>query len=166
MNTVDVHLTRGYFAIVDEADAERVLAYKWHARPDGQTVYAGRNVRLPDGRRATQLLHGYLTGYARTDHINGDGLDNRRNNLRKSTAVENGWNRRPNRGSHLGLKGVSWHGRTGKWQAQIRVGDGRRLYLGLYATAEEAGLAYDAAARKVHGEFARLNFPSPAEHAA
>jgi hypothetical protein len=90
------------------------------------------------------------------DHINGDRSDNRIANLRDCSHVENARNRKCH--SISGLKGVVAHGR--KWKASIAV-DGRDHYLGLFTTKEEAGAAYDAAARRLHGEFARLNAATP-----
>ena len=162
---VEIPLTQGYVAIVDSEDAEAVLAFRWHARPCARGVYAGRNTRRPDGRRAPQLLHTFLTGWSYVDHRNGDGLDNRRANLRETTRAENMRNRRRNLNSTSGYKGVGWHKVAQKWWASIQA-DGRRRHIGLYPTAEEAALAYDAAARDLHGEYATLNFPAPGERAA
>ncbi len=164
MSTVEVNLSQGYVAIVDVEDAH-VLAYKWSARRSGRTVYAHRTVRRADGRRTSQTLHQFLTGYAITDHINGDGLDNRRSNLREATVSENGHNRRRDSDGQSGFKGVSWHARSGKWQALIRA-NGPQRFLGYFATAGEAARAYDAAARELHGSFATVNFPQPGERAA
>ena len=166
MNTVQVALTQGYVAVIDAADAHLVLAHRWHVRPSGRTVYAQRGVQRPDGTWRKQALHQFLTGYAITDHINGDGLDNRRSNLREVTAVENGRNRRRDRDNTSGFKGVCWHKRDRKWQAGIRDGGKSPRHLGYFSTAEEAAHAYDAAAREMHGEYATLNFPAAGERAA
>ena len=165
MSTVEIPLSRGYVAFVDAADASRVLAYKWSARSGNRTMYAHRTVRRADGRRTSQSLHQFLTGYAITDHINGNGLDNRRSNLREATPAQNGQNRRRGLDNRSGFKGVSWNARDRKWQAHIRV-NGPQRSLGYYETAEEAAQAYDAAARDLHGEYAALNFPAPGERAA
>lgn len=166
MSAVEVLLTQGYVAIVDAADAERVLAHRWRAKVSGRTVYAQRGVQRSDGTWRQQSLHSFLTGYARTDHRNGDGLDNRRSNLREATAGENGRNRRIDRDNTSGFKGVCWHKRDRRWQASIRVGGRSPRHLGYFPTPEEAARAYDAAARELHGEFATLNFPSVGERAA
>lgn len=165
MSIVEVPLTRGYVALIDAEDAARVLTFKWAAMPRPRTVYAFRAIRRADGARTTQSLHTFLTGYARTDHLDGDGLNNRRANLREATSNQNMHNRRLNKDNLSGFKGVSWHKRDGFWQAGIRA-DGRSKNLGYYATAEEAARAYDAAARELHGDFATLNFPLPGERAA
>jgi hypothetical protein len=88
------------------------------------------------------------------DHINGDGLDNRRANLRLASQRDNSANMAVRASSATGFKGVSWKRRNRKWQAQIG-----RTYLGIFASAEEAARAYDHAAREAWGEFAHLNFP-------
>lgn len=165
MSAVEVPLSQGFVAIIDAADADAVLAYKWSARRTSRAVYAHRGARRPDGRRTSQTLHQFLTGYALTDHINGNGLDNRRSNLREATTSQNGHNRRRDQDSASGFKGVSWHARSGKWQVLIRA-NGPQRFLGYFATAEQAAHAYDAAARELHGEFATVNFPLPGERAA
>ncbi len=165
MSTVEVPLSRGYVAIVDEADAGRVLSHKWSVRPSGRNVYAQRAVQRPDGVWTTQALHTFLTGYERTDHRNGNGLDNRRSNLRDATREGNSQNRRQRADNTSGYKGVTWHKRIDKWQAKVKA-DGVSRHVGYYETAEEAARAYDIAARFFHGEYASLNFPAPGERAA
>lgn len=166
MSAVEVPLSRGLVAIVDAEDAQRVLAYRWFAQPNYRNVYAIRGIRRADGARTTQTLHKFLTGFAITDHINGDGLDNRRANLREATAGNNSRNRRRPTTNTSGFKGVHWNKGAGKWRAAIGLETGKRQFLGYYLTAEEAACAYDAAAREQHGEFAALNFPEHGERAA
>lgn len=165
MSTVAVPLSQGYVAIVDAADATRVLAHKWSAEPKRKTVYAVRQVQRPDGGWVKQRLHTFLTGYAQTDHANGDGLDNRRANLREATATQNNQNRRRRSDNTSGFKGVMWRKDRSQWRAHIMV-SGRQRSLGAYASAEEAARAYDAAAREFFGEYAALNFPEHGERAA
>jgi hypothetical protein len=162
---VEVPLTQGYVAIIDAADADAVLAHKWCAQVTPRSVYARRSVRRPDGQKTSQYMHTFLTGYGRTDHRNGDGLDNRRVNLREAEARQNSWNVRRHVDSTGGYKGVSWHRRDQRWIAQIAA-NGTRTYLGYFTIAEEAARAYDVAARELHGEYAALNFPLPGERAA
>lgn len=154
--TVCVPLTHGKVAIIDADDAERVLCYRWHAKEGSGNWYAARR----DGTR-TVRLHRFLMGDppgAFVDHRNGNTLDDRRENLRVCTPRQNGHNRSANRSGTSGFKGVSRHKRgSGAWQASIRV-DGKLIFLGRFSTAEEAARAYDAAALKYFGRFARLNF--------
>lgn len=74
--TREIQLTRGFVAIIDAADFEFVTQWQWQANPQRRTVYAQRSLR-----RTTQMLHSLITGWSLVDHINGDGLDNRRVNL-------------------------------------------------------------------------------------
>jgi hypothetical protein len=89
------------------------------------------------------------------DHVNGERADNRINNLRLATPAQNAKNMRKREGTTSTYKGVSWHRKSGKWQAQIRV-DGRSMYLGCHDSQLDAHLAYCAAAARLHGEFANF----------
>ena len=96
--------------------------------------------------------------YMLVDHINGNGLDNRKANLRLATGVQNGYNRRKTRKRTWSkYKGVTFDKRRKKWQAKIVV-NGRKQYLGSFNNQLDGARAYDRAARKYHGEFAALNF--------
>ena len=158
---VSISLTRGLDTIVDATDAERVIAAgKWHATPSRYTFYARRNFRRADGTRGTLLLHSLLTGFEHVDHINGNGLDNRRTNLRAVTNAQNQYNRRRQSNNTSGFVGVNWFKPRGRWVARIKH-QGVQRFLGYYDTAEDAARARDAAAIELHGsEFARLNFPT------
>jgi len=92
------------------------------------------------------------------DHINGNGLDNRRENLRLAGRGQNQCNRGKQSNNTSGFKGVTWHKNLNKWEAGISI-SGKRYHVGFYKTPEAAARAYDDAAKKYHGEFARLNFP-------
>ena len=158
-----VDLTNGYSAIVDDADYEHVSKHKWFSmirrRADGtERVYAARNAKLADGRRTTQYMHNVLAGTQKgmcTDHVDGNGLNNRRSNLRVCTQTENARNTCPRKGSSK-YKGVYWSSDKNRWRAQIRV-RGKSFYIGCFTNETDAARAYDAAAMKLHGEFARLN---------
>jgi hypothetical protein len=89
------------------------------------------------------------------DHINGNPLDNRRENLRICTQQENSWNQRKRRTNTCGFKGVYWDKGAKKYQAQI-CKDGKRKYLGLFDCPEKAHEAYCKAAQELHGEFSRV----------
>jgi hypothetical protein len=155
VNGVEIPLTRGFVAIVDPEDAERVLAAgSWHVKPNGRVMYARREVQRQPRRWV--LMHTFITGWPQTDHRDGDGLNNRRSNLRPATKAENGRNRRLHSNNTSGYRGVSRSRQ--RWFAQIKV-DGRKVSLGMYADPVDAARAYDQAAREHFGEFARLNFP-------
>lgn len=158
---IRIPLTRGRVALVDAEDAPGVLAAgSWCTSTSGEsrTAYAVRGERHPDGRFRGVRLHQFITGWDYVDHINGDGLDNRRGNLRRATHAENMRNCRLSRNSTSGYIGVSWSRAAGKWRAYISP-DGRQIHLGLFATAEAAAVARDLASVRHFGEFARLNFP-------
>lgn len=165
MYQVSIPLTQGQTALIDEADADLVRQFRWRAFRCGHTWYAIRDVRLETGRRSVQQMHTFITGFAVTDHINGNGLDNRRANLRDATQAQNCRNTRKRSGSSSRFKGVAWFRRTRRWAAQIQH-EGKIISLGYHASEEGAALAYDAAARAYFGEFAALNFPRPGEVSA
>lgn len=143
----------GLVSAVDLEDFERVSAFLWRLRPDGyiQSTYH-------DGTRIVhELLHRFVmraTPEQLVDHQDGHRLDCRKSNLRVITPQQNCFNRAPINGREW--KGIYPHGR--KWKARIKI-DGQTVYLGSYETAEIAARAYDEAAKRLFGEFARLNFP-------
>ena len=157
-----IPLTQGRFAIVDPQDYPRLSRYKWRlCRTKGKNVlYAERSIRLPGGRYSRILMHRQLIkapeGYV-IDHINGNGLDNRRANLRLATVAQNAWNSRK-RNPRSGYKGVCFASDKGLWRAAI-VCHGRRIHLGYFKDKITAAKAYDSAAKKYYGEFAKPNFP-------
>lgn len=153
-----IKLTRGYSAVIDEADHAEVAQYRWHARVDNHVVYAARNAKKAGGGYSTLRLHTFLTGWSRVDHIDGNGLNNCRSNLRAATALENNQNASKRAAAYSQYKGVSWCKRERRWFAQIQHRRQHR-HLGYHATEVEAALAYDAAARELFGAFARPNFP-------
>lgn len=158
---VEIPLTQGKVALVDDEDYERVSQFKWHAKrvPDSDLFYAARNVANPYGRRGYQRLHSFIldaTPAQEIDHWDGDGLNNTRANLRFATTAQNQANRRRSRNNTTGFKGVSWC--RGRYRARIKI-NSRYTSLGVYDSGPEAARAYDQAALIHHGEFARLNFP-------
>jgi hypothetical protein len=154
--SIEIPLTRGLVALVDDADFDLVVvAGKWCAKPDHHTFYARRTPQR-DGKQRTVLMHTFITGWGFVDHRNGDGLDNRRSNLRPADNAKNQMNQAMRSNNTSGFKGVSRH--RLKWRAEITLG-GTRIGLGSFATPQEAARAYDAAAVELFGEYARPNFP-------
>ena len=148
---------RGQVALVDDKDYDRVMRHRWYAwektrggRVDGP--YATATIRI-NGRGKQVLMHKLLTGWPMTDHRNGNGLDNRRRNLRPATTAQNNHNQKPRTGHSSRFKGVTWHKRASKWQAAIKV-NGKNHYLGVYASEEDAAAAYAAASLKAYGDYA------------
>lgn len=162
-----IHLQSGLVAIVDSTEFEVVSNHVWTAVKKGHTYYAVRKLRISPGKhgRMTQYMHTLITGYTRTDHINGNGLDNRKENLRNSTKAQNNRNRRKILKSSSRFKGVTWDKLNNSWQSKIGF-NGKTHMLGRYISEEEAARVYDEAARKYFGEFASLNFPKPNERSA
>lgn len=159
-----VPLTRGKVAIIDRTDAPLVAPYRWTAICYDGRWYARRSRRVSEGQGEVflhQQLFPVLPGWT-VDHVDGDGLNCRRENLRQANHSENQCNKPAYRTNKSGYKGVDWDSHHGKWRAQIAK-DGRHYHLGRFDTAEEAARAYDAAARRLHGAFARVNFPDDAQ---
>lgn len=159
-STVEIPLTRGYVALVDEADYDLVTGVgSWgvNTSSSDHVAYAQRGFRGEDGLQHTVQMHRFLTGWEMVDHRNGNGLDNRRSNLRPATVSQNAMNRRKRVDNTSGYKGVSFRKETKVWRAYVSV-LGKRVWLGQYPTATEAAAAYDVAAKLHYGEFARLNF--------
>jgi len=158
--TKEILLTKGKVALVDEIDYERINKLSWYAVKRGRSWYASRRVCV-DGRLCTEHMHRVIAQTPigmETDHINKDGLDNRRCNLRICTHAENQHNQNPqsrNRYSHF--KGITWDKLNNKWTAKIKA-DGRVIYLGRYQSERDAAEAYDKAAKQYHTSFACTNF--------
>lgn len=151
MRPVEIPLTKGLSALVSASDEHRLRQFRWHAVSAGRTHYAA--TRQGDKTIYMHRLILGIEGRGRdvfADHINHNGLDNTRENLRLASAAENARNRRTAR-SYLGLQGVRREGE--KWAAQIRK-DGRLIYLGSYDTEREAGIAYSAATKALYEAFA------------
>lgn len=147
--------------LIDEQDVERVAALSWSVQVVNGAFYV-RN------RKHEVLLHRFLMNAApgeEVDHINGDGLDNRRCNLRIVTHTQNNTNKMKMARNTSGYKGVTFCRQTGRWRTFIVV-NRRRINIGRYDTPEEAARAYDEVARVHHGEYGRYNFPRPGERAA
>lgn len=104
-------------------------------------------------------INGPIPHSGQIDHINGDGLDNRIENLRLANNQQNQRNRGPNRNNNSGWKGVSWQKRDQRWRVQIMV-DGSMRNLGTQNRKIIGALVYDRAAIEAFGDFARLNFPN------
>jgi hypothetical protein len=154
-----IFLTRGLVARVAPEDFAAMNAHLWYAVRWHQSYYAVRGV-WSDGRCRMELMHRVLTDAApgeQVDHRDGDGLNNCRANLRIASHAQNQHNRGPLRTNASGYKGVHFRLDNHNWRAVI-IANRRTYRLGVFATAEEAAHAYDAAALKLHGPFARLNF--------
>jgi hypothetical protein len=157
---IAVPLTRGFVALLDDNDLPLVDQYKWfvhiHPNKHGIRYYAAtRERRTQIIKYMHRLLMGAQKGHD-IDHINHNGLDNRRCNLRACTRSENMANVRKYRGMSC-YKGVSWSNKNSKWQATV-CANGKQHFLGTFINEADAAVAYDNAAQKLFGEFAFTNF--------
>lgn len=150
-----VNLTKGKAALIDECDEVIVSKYKWRARKSDNNVwYAEAWTQQINGVRKLVSMHRLILNApvgVKTDHVDGDGLNNQRYNLRLASDSQNATNKRKSSNRSSVYKGVSKK-KNGKWVAQIQV------WLGSFDDEVDAAKAYDNAALKYHGEFANLNF--------
>lgn len=161
-----IPLTQGRFALVDEFDAAWLSQWKWCASitAGGRYVYAARRGR-EDGKFRLIYMHRAILGAPRgldVDHISGDTLDNRRRNLRSAKRGENNSNTPVLARGRSGYRGVSKNSRGLCWRAEIG-NHGNKLLIGAsFPTPEAAARAYNEAAARIYGPFARLNpVPEP-----
>lgn len=153
------------YAIVDDEDFDNLNKDRWllDNNPKNGTFYAVkyRRDRVPG---EPVMMHKIITGFKLTDHINRNGLDNRRENLREATHSENNLNtikRKTYKGKPTSskYKGVHWDARgNGCWVASATL-NGKQRELGRFHDEKEAALSYDLFARMNYGEFALLNYP-------
>ena len=147
------------FTMVDDCDHQRLNRYKWYAVRQFNCLYAIRSF-WRNGRQMTVRMHRFITDAKSgqiIDHRDGDGLNNTRGNLRQCSKSQNAMNSRIRNTNKSGFKGVCWHKRINKWYAQIQV-KGKKVHLGYFTCIMKASKAYIAAAKKYHGEFAKVNF--------
>jgi len=149
----EIPLTQGQIALVDDEDYENLIQYKWQAQINRKKD-AYYVVRTGGINMAQQIL-GYY-GRMLIDHKDGNPLNNQRNNLRLCTNQYNQMNRKPNKNSLSRFKGITLNRYDHRWHVRI-VHNKKRISLGEYTTEKEAALAYNEAAIKYFGEFARLN---------
>jgi hypothetical protein len=163
---VVIPLTRGKVALVDDWDAHQAN-YRWHAIHECWRWYAKRTVTRGGVTTWVRLHREVLRARPgiEIDHVNRDGLDCRRANLRVAMPGENQRNQRRRTDNTSGFIGVSWHKDSRAWVARI-MRDGKQRVLGRFHDPVAAARAYDAAARELHGEFASVNFPVGTERAA
>lgn len=164
----EIQLTKGYVAIVDDEDYHEVAPYNWFAqtRSNNPCVYARRTYwtgsRTTNNRKShSVLMHRQIMATdSKVDHRDGDGLNNRRSNLRVATLLQNNANRRKIGTFSSRFKGVSWSKEERKWIAVVRKtqnGVKKTYMLGFFRDETEAAIAYNRKALMLFGEFARLN---------
>lgn len=153
-----IPLTQGYEAIIDAVDVPLVNKWNWKVQIGKWAKYAVRCDGRTGPHNKAIRLHRHIMEAPdgiKVDHRNGDGLLNRRENLRLATSAQNSQNQRLRKTNTSGVKGVSWHGRSGKWRVQICV-NRKVKYVGVFVEIGAAKAAYENASVAMHGEFSRF----------
>lgn len=157
-----IPLTRGFEALVDDEDFEMLNKWKWSIGAIRCTAMR-RAMSHPAvkeaGKETTIYMHRIILNTPKglqTDHIDGNPLNNQKSNLRICTHSQNQMNKGVGRNNSSGFKGVYWHKKANKWMAYV-IKNKKHIHLGLFDNLKKAALAYNQAATKYHGEFARLN---------
>lgn len=178
-----ISLTQGQLTLISPEHCALLCNHMWFAMSDHGRgrFYAVRNRKLPDGRWRLLYMHRLimetllnreLFKLEQVDHINGNALDNRAENLRLATTRQNAHNSRKRAVSTSRYKGVYWNAVAQRWAVRLANGEvlpnGHRRCrtLGYFDNEIEAAHFHDVAARKAFGPFARLNFPGPGEQGA
>jgi len=145
--------------LIDDEDYEKIKDYTWFATKKNNDFYITHSMRSEYNLRSSIRLHRIIMNCPKNkmvDHINHDTLDNRKCNLRICTHSENIRNSRKRKNTSSIYKGVRFHKRDKKWIASITLNK-NNLCLGYFNNEKLAGIAYNEAAIKYHGEFASLN---------
>jgi hypothetical protein len=156
-----INLEEGRWTLLDKEDYYRYNKFNWYIGGHGGKLYAMRTIIAGEDEITTMRMNREIMKAPDdrvVDHRNGDSLDNRRDNLRIATQAENMQNRRKRKNTTSRYIGVWFTKEYKKWESRIRH-QGKKIYLGKFRNEIDAARAYDAAAKKYHGEFARLNFP-------
>lgn len=157
----EIQLSRGLVSLIDDQDHDLVRQYSWYASKDGNTWYARTNISIEPQKRRTLRMHILILnpphGFV-CDHVDGNGLNNCRSNLRIATQSQNIANSRLTQNKTSKYRGVYWHKRDRRWCSKIRF-HGKDFHIGHFDSEIDAAMAYDKGAIKFFGEFAKTNFP-------
>lgn len=155
----EIQLTQGKVALVDDEDFDYLNQFKWHASKLSGKFYAQRHAKLSNPNNIKILMHRDVMkpkkGFV-IDHVDGNTLNNQKNNLRICTHAENMRNSKIPINNTSGFKGVYWNKENEKWTAFIRFNN-KRFHLGLFFELKDAAKAYNEGAIKYFGKFANLN---------
>jgi hypothetical protein len=157
--TKQIPLTQGLFATVDNDMYDYLMQWKWQAIKRGKLFHAIRTERKLFSKK-TIYMHRVIMNTPDgmdVDHIDGNGLNNTRANLRNCTRAQNSRNSGKQSNNNSGYVGVTWHRHHQRWVANIGI-NGKRVCLGYFVEIEDAARAYDQAAKEYFGEFANTNF--------
>lgn len=149
-----IKLTKGKVALVDDKDFNYLNQFKWYAHFDGWNWYTRRNGRSLSGKRTSVKMHREImdAGNLEVDHIDHNGLNNQRSNLRLASRSQNMMNRSLQSNNKSGFKGVSIHKKSGKWVARAKV-EGKQHHLGLFDNPLLASKAYEKFVKIKFGKF-------------
>ena len=154
-----IKLSQGKFALVSDTDYTYLNQWKWHVIKRRNLWHAVRHgPTKPIYMHRIILERMGFKDFERTDHKNLNGLDNYRRNLRPATTQQNGQNRTQQINNKSGIKGVSWRKDRSKWRATIKI-NGKQTHLGYFNDPLIAARAYNRAAKRYHGKFARVTHP-------
>lgn len=152
-----IPLTQGLFAQVDDEDFDYLNQNKWYAHKNGHTHYATRATSRTLGKQKTISMHCEILNTKGIDHIDNNGLNNQKNNLRKATNTQNQANKKKISKATSQYKGVYWNKNAKKWKVQVECCK-KQYHIGYFTDEIEAARAYDAKAKELFGEFAKTNF--------
>ena len=147
-----IPLTKGYEAMVDDEDYEKLLPFSWHAHKSRNVIYADHITPHVNGKQKTIKMHRVILNVpngVQIDHIDGNGLNNQKNNLRVVTNRQNHMNRKWQRASKY--PGITWERRRKHWVAQAQI-DGKHVHIGSFPSEEEAYAAYLATVNPIENE--------------
>ncbi len=153
-----IPLTQGKYALVDDEDYDYLNQWKWYAAKGNSTYYAFRGTKTKKGQRTVRMHRVIMNTSKRqeVDHIDHNGLNNQRSNLRNCTFKQNQANKIKKKNCYSKYKGVYWFNKVKKWASYIRI-NGVLKYLGTFSSEIEAAKTYNNEAKKTQGEFACLN---------
>lgn len=161
-----INLSNNYQTIVDDDDYDELNKFKWSARVDGNKVYAVRKGK-PHENCSQISMHRVIMNVCDSkiwvDHIDGNGLNNTRCNLRLATNSQNQLNRGLGKRNTSGYIGVSYHKASNKWRSTLVI-NGRSIFLGHFSDKESAAIARDNAIIMYAPNYGVLNFPKPKSH--
>lgn len=150
----EIKLTQNKIAFVDDEDFDFLSKFKWYAVKGSRTYYASRFVERKEIRMHNILIKHKKRNFI--DHIDHNGLNNQKSNLRVCTKQQNNMNKLPMKGGTSKFLGVCWSQRAKKWRSTI-THNGKNIHIGYYANEVDAAKAYNAMAKELFGEFANLN---------